>query len=91
MPKFYFDVEDGVCAFHDADGLQLARAAAAFDQMRRTLLEIGKQVITSDSQRQLIGTIRDDKGVLWRARLRFDVECRPGVRTGNDVGLFLTG
>jgi len=74
MPKFYFDVEDGASAFRDADGLQFTGAASAFDLMRRTLLEIGKEVITSDSQRQLIGTVRDRKGVLWRARLRFDVE-----------------
>jgi len=88
MPRFYFDVEDGASAFRDTDGLQLAEAASAFAQMRRTLLEVGKEVITSDSRRQLVGVVRDDKGVIWRALLRFEVERsrkprRSGVKRGH--------
>ena len=74
MPRYYFDIEDGVNSHHDDEGVEFSGASAAYDAMRSTLLEISKQVMASDGPRQIVGIIRDRNGLLWRGRLSFDID-----------------
>jgi hypothetical protein len=73
MPKYFFDFEDGTNIHRDDEGIELSETSVACQQMRSTLLEIGKDVITIEEQRQLVGIIRDANGVLWRGRLSLEI------------------
>jgi len=73
MPRYYFDLDNGTTPYRDAEGLEFSGATAACAAMRRTLLEVAKEEITSDTAKRLAGTVRDRDGVIWRAQLRFEV------------------
>jgi hypothetical protein len=72
MTKYFFDFEDGANIHRDDEGIELSDVSLARQQMRFTLLERGKEIMANDEQRQLVGIIRDESGVLWRGRLSLE-------------------
>ena len=74
MPTYYFDFEFNEKVYRDEEGIEFLDAAIAQKQMRLTLLDMAKQVFANDGSRQLVGTIRDEGGVLWRGCLSFETD-----------------
>ena len=72
MRRYYFDLEQGLEICQDDVGMEFSDLDSATAEMRRTLVELGKEIVDSTSSWELYGTIRDDKGVLWRGRLSFE-------------------
>jgi hypothetical protein len=76
MPRYYFDFEDGANVWRDGEGLDFSEHDHACQQMRLTMLEMARD-LTSDDNWSLIGAVRNESGVIWRARLSFAVERLP--------------
>lgn len=73
MPKYFFDFQDDANICRDDEGIEFSDPTAACQQMRSTLLEIGREILVAEAQRELVGIIRDEHGVLWRGQLLLQV------------------
>jgi len=73
MPKYFFDFQDDTNICRDDEGIEFSDPATACQQMRSTLLDMGRDILRIDAQCQLVGVIRDEQGVLWRGQLSLQV------------------
>lgn len=73
MPKYFFDFQDDVNLCRDDEGIEFSDPATACQQMRSTLLDMGRDILRIGAQRQIVGVIRDEQGVLWRGQLSLQV------------------
>jgi hypothetical protein len=63
MPRFYFDVHDGVTATPDSEGLEFESMEAAQKDAERALIEIAKDAhARGKSQGAFEMTVRDETG-----------------------------
>ena len=74
MPRYYFDFQNGADVSRDDEGTELSGRKPACEEMRRTLLEIGKEAVPNDGRWKLVGIVRDEKGTVWRGWLSFEAE-----------------
>ena len=75
MPRFYFDVRDGLTFTQDDDGLMFPDLEAAKVEATRALAEIAKDVLPAAFVREMAIEVRDEhKHPLLRTVLRFEIE-----------------
>lgn len=74
MPRYYFDLQFGGIAYKDEEGTVLKTPEDAVRMIGRTLLEIGQQDLADAGEHEVVGTVRDDGGLLWRSQLSLRVE-----------------
>lgn len=74
MPRYYFDFEDGANIWRDGEGLDFDGQDLACQQMRLTMLEMARDLTSGENDWSLVGAVRDHSGVIWRARLSFEIE-----------------
>lgn len=61
MPRYFFDVEDGLRTVDDV-GMELAGPRAAAVQAMKTMLEIGRFEAVVKNERRLNVLVRDEQG-----------------------------
>ena len=74
MPKYFFDFGDEADSCRDDEGIEFPNADAACQEMLSTLFEMGKHALVTDPQRELVGIVRNENGVLWRGQLYLQAE-----------------
>jgi hypothetical protein len=75
MPRFYFDVRDGVTVMLDDTGLDLDSIDEATEEAARTLGEIAREVLPRSVMCELAIEVRDaDQQPLLSTTLRFEVQ-----------------
>lgn len=74
MARYYFDLQFGDVQYNDDEGKVLRQPTDAFQQMVQTLAEVGREIVVRPGEPAVIGTVRDDAGVLWRGRLSLEVQ-----------------
>jgi hypothetical protein len=74
MPRYFFDLQLGDVTYSDDEGMLLKRRDDAFGQMAQTLLQIGQTLVATPGEPDVVGIVRDDRGVLWRGRLSLHVQ-----------------
>ena len=63
MPRYFFDIDDGVFATRDEDGLELPDDQAARNEASRALAEMARRYIPNDEpQKNIIMWVRDESG-----------------------------
>ena len=75
MPRYFFDVVDGLRSTPDPQGTEFANLEAAREEALATLGEIAKDELPDGDHRDFQISIRDDSGtVLLKATLALRVE-----------------
>lgn len=77
MPRYYFDLTDGVGTALDEEGLELPDLAAAQDEAAKALADMTRDAVRAHAggaaQRMLI-EVRDEDGPVMHVRFSFEVE-----------------
>ena len=70
MPKFYFDIDDGLFLHVDEDGVNLPDAHAARDEALDILPHITRETLPVGAGRKYSSSVRDESGkTIYRATL----------------------
>ena len=75
MPRFYFDLDDGVYRSADEDGHEINDAEAARMELVGALTEMAKDQLADGYNRDFTGTLRDANG---QARFTATLSLRSG-------------
>jgi hypothetical protein len=75
MPRYYFDIQDGVELLRDSEGSEHLNLGAAQNEATDTLTQMGKEIFPGHADRALSIDIRDDDGkALMRVTLTHSTE-----------------
>jgi hypothetical protein len=73
VPRYFFDVLVNGVGARDHDGLDLNGPGEARRQIMRTLSEIARDLPTNADDNELVATVRDGGGAIYRAVLSLRV------------------
>jgi uncharacterized protein DUF6894 len=73
MPRYYFDVQDNGSSSIDETGHEFASVNEARLEAAKALGEIARDILPGLSVRQISIEVRDDRGPVLSASLRFEV------------------
>ena len=74
MVRYFFDVRDNDSFYPDDVGVELPSIDTVKAQASRTMGEIARDVLPGSEVRTLAIEVRDDRGPILRAALRFEIE-----------------
>jgi hypothetical protein len=73
MPRYYFDIRDDETLTQDDVGIELPSIGEAKVEAATALAEIAKEVFPASAIRTIAFEVRDDRGPVLGAALRFDI------------------
>lgn len=81
MPRFYFDIDDGVHRTRDDEGADLPDLETVRRQAIAVLPGLAREVLPDGDERNFICNVRDESGaVIFTASLSFKAEWKTGRR-----------